>query len=93
MRWPTRILGLPLAALRSLTSLVRARSGFPPEPSSGVQARPPIPPPPPVPIEFGEFDLTGSDGEPDPSSVPTARESVRARPLARLFPLRRKGDP
>lgn len=86
MRWPSRILKLPRATLRTLFGLLRQRAGMPresePPPAPLVPVMPPAdssttPPPPKDPLEFDDFE--GSGGATDPSDVPTLRESVRAK--------------
>lgn len=104
MRWPTRILSLPRSTLRAIVGLIRQRAGMPresePPPAPSPPATPPAdssttPPPLKDPLEFDDFE--GSDGDADPSDVPTLRESVRAKamvpgppPLPSPFPPPRK---
>ncbi len=71
MHWPTRILGLPRAALRCLRSFVRARAGVP-------EMAPPSSSPPDPTLDPLEFDLRDVP-EPDPDTVPTVRERVTGK--------------
>jgi len=61
MRWPTRVLGMPRAALRALRGFVRLRAGLPPVESEE----------PPKTHDPLEYIHTVSGGETDQDLLPT----------------------